>query len=542
LLTGAVGILLLIACVNAGGLILGQDAQRSREFAIRLALGCSVPRLLQQLTIEVLLLFACGGAVGVVLASALVRLFVAFNPLGVLPPGGISIDGTVLTIAAGAVCASALLFGSLPAVRALHRIDADALRSRAATAGRRHVRSRMWFVALELALSVVLLATAALLITSFANIAADPLGFDTQNVFVTDVALPLSRYPDVDAQTRFADRLVAGLRGLPSVRAVAAAASWPFQANGQSPIDVEGRAVGFGQGANAFVFTVGPHYFDALGISLLEGRDFTEADGSHTIGVAVINEAMARRAFQGADPLGRRVRIGSSGRKEPTEAWLTVVGVVSNTRSQRYNHVDWDQAPAVYTALPQRRASDAAARRFETQTLYVYLRAPSMAAAAVAAAVHTLDSELPVGPLRTTAAIVNDLRAQPRLRAVVLGGFALLTLVLALVGVYGVMAQFVELRRREIAIRVALGAANSNVVGIVLRRTLALVIAGITTGAIASMAAGRLLAGMLYGVSAGDPLTLGAVVAMLATVSFAASYIPARAAVRIDPNVILRCE
>ncbi|HYM22512.1 MAG TPA: ABC transporter permease [Vicinamibacterales bacterium] len=542
LLMGAVGVLLLIACVNAGSLVLGRHAQRRRDFAVRLALGCSVPRLLQQLTVEVLLLFACGGAVGVGLAAALVRLFVVSNPLGVLPPGGISIDGRVLAMIAVVVGGVGLLFGSVPALRSLRGIGDEALHARAATAGRGDVRSRMWFVALELALSVVLLVTAGLLISSFAKISAVPLGFDTQNVFVTSVGLPWSRYPTVDEQTRFGNRLVARLRTQPSVRAAAVAASWPFQANGLNPIDVEGRPLQPEQAPHAFIFTVGPSYFDALGIPMLKGREFIEADGVRTPGVAVINEAMARRAFPGADPLGRSVRIRYPGKAEPTEPWLTVVGVASNTRSQRYNHLEWDQEPAVYTALYQRRASDAGTRRFETQTLYIYLRAQSMTAAPITAAVHAVDADLPVGSLRTSGAIVSELRAQPRLRAQVLGGFAVLTLTLALVGVYGVMAQFVELRRHEIGIRVALGAGQSQVVRIVLRRTLALAAAGLAAGAVTSVAVSRLLEGMLFGVSARDPLTLTVVVTILAVVSLVASYVPARVAAAIDPNVILRCE
>jgi putative ABC transport system permease protein len=541
-LMGAVGVLLAIACVNAGSLILGRHVQRTRELAVRLALGCSVSRLLQQLTVEVLLLFGCGGAIGVVIAAVLIQLFVASNPLGMLPPGGISIDRTVLASSAIAVCATALLFGSVPAVRGLRLLDVDALGSRAATPDRSQVRSRMWFVGLEIALSVVLLVGAELVISTFARIVSEPLGFDTQHVFVSDVALPLSRYSTVDAQTRFADELTARFRALPSVRAAAVAASWPFQANGLNPIDVEARPAALERAPHAFIFTVGPSYFGALGIPLLRGREFTDADRPQTAGVAVINDAMARRAFPGADPIGQRVRIRYPGKQDPTEPWLTIVGVASNTRSQRYNRVDWDQEPAVYSAFHQRRDSNPATRRFDAQTVYIYLRAQSVAAASVAAAVHATDADLPVGPLRTSGEIVSDLRAQPRLRAGVLGAFASLTVLLALVGIYGVMAQLVELRRREIGIRIALGAATSHVIRMVVGRTLTLVLGGLAVGVLGAVAAGRLLEGTLYGVSAVDPFIITAVVTTLAVVSFAASYVPARSAARVDPNITLRCD
>jgi putative ABC transport system permease protein len=374
------------------------------------------------------------------------------------------------------------------------------------------------------------------------KIAVQPLGFDTHNVYVTDVALPLARYSNVGEQSRFADALLVQLRTLPSVRAAAVAVSWPFQANGLNPIDVEGRATASGQSPNAFNFTIGPNYFDALGIPVFRGREFTDADGPHGTPVAVINDAMARRAFPGVDPIGRRVRIRYPSKSEPAEPWLTVVGVVSNTRSQRYNHIDWDQEAAVYSAFYQRRDSNPAMHRFDAQTLYVYLQARSLASASVAAAVQAVDPDLPLGPLRTTGQIVSELRAQPRLRASILGGLALLTVLLAVVGVYGVMAQFVHLRRSEIAIRVALGAAKSDVIRLVMHRTLTLVIAGLTLGVVGALAAGRILEGTLYGVSSVDPLTFAAVVATLTFVSLVASYVPARSAAGLDPNVTLRCD
>jgi putative ABC transport system permease protein len=541
-LMAAVAVLLLIAGVNAGGLILGRHVERTREFAIRFALGCNVSRLWQLLTVDVLLLFACGGILGVAIASVLLRLFTASNPLGVLPPGGISVDGTVLATTGAAICATALLFGSVPAVRGLRRLDADVLRSRAATPDRSQLRSRMWFVALEIALSVVLLVSAGLLIATFANIASEPLGFETRGVYVTDVALPAARYATVEAQARFADRLLARLRALPSVRAAAVSASWPFQANGLSPIEVEGRSMPVEQAPHAFTFTVGPRYFDALGIPVLRGREFAATDDPRGVGVAVINDAMARRAFPGADPIGQRVRVRRDDRNQPARPWLTIVGVVSNTRSQRYNHIDWDQEAAVYTAFDQRPDGNPAARRSDTQTVYIYVRAQSVAAASVTAAVHAVDRDLPLGPLRTSDDIVNALRTQPRMRAAVIGGFALLTVVLALVGVYGVMRQFVELRRREIAIRIALGASKGHVVRVMISRALAVVIGGLTVGVLGAIAAGRLLNSMLYGVSAVDPFTFGAVVATLAAVSIVASYLPARWAAGIDPNISLKCD
>jgi predicted permease len=541
LLFGAVAVLLLIACTNAGSLVLGRNSRRATEFAVRLALGCSARRLLQQLTTEVLMLFVCGGLVGIAMAFALVRVFVATNPLGFLPPGGVSLDARVLGATAFLICLTALLFGSIPAIRALRLMDTEVLRTRA-TASHAHLQSRMAFVAVEIACSVVLLVSAGLLISSFAKIVSEPLGFQTSGVYVGDVALPLSRYATVDAQSRFVDHLLLRLRASPSVHAVGASTSWPFQANGLNPIEVEGRQGPQDQAPRAFDFNAGPGYFDALGIPLLRGRGFGETDRPGTPEVAVINDILARQYFPAEDPIGKRIGVGSLNPKEPNGPWLTVVGVVSNTRSVRYNHTDWDMQPAVYTAFLQRRDSKDELHRFDAQTIYIYLQAQRIETAMLSSSVHSIDPDIPVRPLRTTGEIVSGLRAQPRLRASVLGSFALLTLLLALIGVYGVMTQFVEQRRLEIGIRVALGAMAADVVIMVLRQSLLLIVPGLILGVVGAAAATRLLRGVLYEVSAFDPLSFAAVLIALPMVALVASYLPARRATQIDPSITLRSE
>jgi putative ABC transport system permease protein len=240
LLFGAVTVLLVIACTNAGSLIIGRSSQRTAEFAVRIALGCSPSRLLQQLSMEVLLLFAFGGAAGLLVALALVRIFVASDPFGVLPPGGVSVDATVLGVSAGALLATALLFGSLPAFRALRAANITPLRSRAATPERAELRARMVFVAAEFALSVILLVAAGLLVSTFAKIGSEPLGFQTHDVFVAEVSLPYRDYPNVAAQARFADELLRQLLTLAPVRGAGVAFTWPFQVNGLDPIAAKG--------------------------------------------------------------------------------------------------------------------------------------------------------------------------------------------------------------------------------------------------------------------------------------------------------------
>jgi putative ABC transport system permease protein len=542
LLFGAVTVLLMIACVNAGSLIVGRNSQRSAEFGVRIALGCSVSRLLQQLTIEILVVFALGGAVGLIVAAALIKAFVVSNPFGVLPAGGITIDKTVLAGATLAVFATALLFGSLPAFRALRGADSDLLRARAATATRSELRARMMFVAVEFALSVVLLVGAGLLISTFSKINSEPLGFQTHDVYVTDVSLPYRDYPDLAAQSRFLDQLLLKLRSLPSVHDAGIALAWPFEVNGLNPVEMEGRPASKPeQMPQGVAFITDGAYFGALGIPILQGRTFNQQDRANTPRVAVINDEMARQFFAGQNPIGQRIRLRYPAEKAPTEPWVTIVGVAGATRSVRYNQIQWDRYPAMYTCIFQ-QSDKGAASRFDSLTVYVYLQGHSIDLPLISAAVHSVDANLPVDSLRSTSTIVNDLRAQPRLRAVLLAGFGLLTLVLAAVGVYGVMTQLVEQRRREIGIRMALGAIATNIMALVLRRALLLTGAGVVAGIVAAAAVTRMMQGFMYGTSVLDPKTFTAVVLMLGLVALLASYLPARRAARIDPAATLRAE
>ena len=540
LLWAAVAVLLVIACVNAGSLILGRHARRASEFAVRLALGCGRGRLLQQLLIESIALFAGGGALGAALALVLIRVFVARNPIGILPPGGVTLDPFILAAMTAVVGGAAVLFGTLPAMRALRGLDGDLFRTRAVTPTRRQLRSRMSFVTAEIALSLTLLVTAALLISSYGRLLSQPPGFRTSGAYVGGIALPLSKYPTPDAQAQAIDDLLPRLRAIPSVRAAAASTSWPFQANGFNPIEIEGRPDSPGA-AGVFTFAVGPDFFETLGVPLRQGRDFTRFDRAGTTDVAVINEELARLYFGGADPLGRRIRPRGLSQTPRGEPWLTVIGVVSTLRTMRYNRSDWDQAPAIYTSVLQRRDAQGGPR-VDTVPVYLYVQTPHLDAAAMAASVHALDPDLALQTWRSTGDIVDGLRAQPKMRASLVGAFAALTLLLAVVGVYGVLMQFVEQQRREIGIRLALGAGPSRIVGLVLRRTMALVAAGLAAGGVGIAASTRLLRGLLYGVSPFDPVAFLAAIAALALVAFGASYVPARRAASTDPNAMLHCD
>jgi putative ABC transport system permease protein len=545
LLFGAVGVLLIIACVNTGSLILGRNAQRTKEFAVRVALGCGTRRLLQQLTAEVLTVFVFGGVIGLLVAFGLSRLFAAWSPFGVLPPGGLSLDTPVLAMTATVVCVTALMFGSLPALRALSVSEQDTLlaSSPRTTSPREQLRWRSLFVAMEISFSVVLLVGAGLLISTFVKIDSEPMGFQMRDVFVGDVALPNAVYRTNDERTRFCENLLQKLRAIPAIRAAGVASSWPFNVDGLTPMET-GRQQGLSlqQLPQAANFEVSPGYFAALGIPILRGRPFSDHDLPDSIPVAVINEEMARTYFAGEDAIGKRIRVHYIDQRTATEPWLTIVGVVGSTRSVRYNQIEWDMYPAVYTPFFQRR-NKSSGDPAGAQTIFLYVQGVSrLSLSAISSAVHAIDPDLPLGSLRSTGEIVSASRSQPRVRAILLGAFGLLTLLLSAIGVGGVMGQAVEQRRRDIGIRMALGAVASDIQHLVLQHALKMTVCGVVCGLLGAAVVARLLRSYLFGVSALDPVTFMAVSVLLAVVALLAAYLPAHRAAKLDPIETLRCE
>ena len=545
LLLGAVCVLLLIACVNTGSLILGRSAQRGKEFVVRVALGCSRRRLLQQLTVEILTIFVLGGVIGLLFAFGLLRVFSSWSPFGVLPAGGFPLNGTVLAATGTTVLFTALLFGSLPAMRALalNEQDVMSIASPRSRSSKGQLRWRNLLVAMEISLSVVLLVGAGLLLSTFIKIGSEPLGFHTRDVFVSDVMLPPAAYPTTADQIRFCYKLLQRLRESPGVRAAGAASSWPFNVDGLTPLETQTQqALPLAQLPQAATFEVSPGYFHALGIPLLAGRDFNDHDSSTSLRVAVINDQMARQYFAGQAPIGKRLRLRYIDQQVPIEPWLTIVGIVGNTRSIRYNHIEWDSYPDVYTSLFQRSA-DSSPGPFDAQPIFLYVQETSqLSASSVSWVVHELDPDLPLGSMQTTSEIVMKLRSQPRVRATLLGGFGLLTLLLAAIGVSGVMGQMVEQHHKGIGIRMALGAQASDVRRLVLGQALRLTIMGIVVGSASAAVVARLLSGFLFGISPADPITFAAVVVLLFVVALLAAYVPARRAAMLEPLTILRCE
>lgn len=547
LLFAAVAVLLLIACVNVGGLVMGRASERTREFAVRVALGCGAGRLLQQVAIEVLVLFVMGGAAGLAIAEVGLRLFVAANPFGVLPANGIVMDWHVMLAAAATVLLAALVFGSLPAYRATLVARMEGLRAGAtSSASAGHLRARAAFVTAEFALSLLLLVAAGLLVATFLRTNSEHVGYATDHTYVASVAVPNREYSDVGKQTRFGNDLLLRLRTKTGVTAAGIGVSWPFQINGLNPIElVNTQGTPSSQLPQAAWLTGSDGYFDALGVPLLRGRAFAASDTADSPRVAVINQQMASRYFAGQDPIGQRLRIryldddADSGPRNP---WLTVIGVVGDTRSQRYNGLQWDNYPIVYSAFAQRQQP---ARRYPgaSTSLSIYLRGrASLDRALVASAVAELDPNVPVASFQSAGEILSGLIAQPRVRAGLFAAFGGLALLLAAVGIYGLMAQNVEQRRREIGIRMALGAVAENIVRLIVGRALLLASAGMVAGIAAALALSRVLRGVVYGVSTVNVGIYAAGVVALIAVAALASYLPARRASKLDPAVILRSE
>jgi predicted permease len=380
------------------------------------------------------------------------------------------------------------------------------------------------------------------LIRTFFRITSETLGFQTHDVVVVPVTLPYRSYGNVNAEVRFSESALERLRLLPSVRAAGVGQAWPFQVNGLTHIEIEGdRHDSPEQMPETAEFIVGPGYFDALGVPLLRGREIDARDRQSSPPVTVINDEMARSMFPGVDPIGSYIRVRSTEKNAPIEPWVEVVGVVGTTSSVRYNHIDWNHYPAMYISDYQQKDQNAS-QPFASRTLYFYLQGRSMGASSIAASIHTVDPSLAVGDVRTTENVVTELRAQPRLRAELTGTFALLTIVLAATGIYGLMAQMVEQRRREIGIRMALGAIGANIIALVLRRAVLLTSLGLIAGMVGTMLLSRFVKSLLYGTSALDPTVFIGAVVVLACVSLLASYIPTVRALRIDPSKTLRSE
>jgi putative ABC transport system permease protein len=537
-LLGAVGFVLLIACANVANLLLARAAVRQKEISIRVALGASRLRLVRQFLTESVLLAVLGGVVGLLLSLWGVSLLKAFIPENISQVEAITIDARVLGFTLLVSLLTGLVFGLAPATQASSLNLNETLKEggRDSAAGSRGNRIRNLLVVTEVAVSLILLIGAGLLINSFLRLRNVNPGFRADHLLTMQVELPQLKYPEHARRTNFYNELLSRIETLPGVKSAAVTTNLPLYAQGNSiGVSIEGRpdpAPGQGKRPSVTTRVVSPHYFETMGISLLQGRGFSVQDKVDSPAVALVSETMARRFWPDQDPTGRRLTPGSPTSTDPND-WITVIGVVKDVR----------QFELVSEARPQMYLSYVQAGFFAPNDLVVRTDLdPLSLASAVRRAVWEVDKDQPVSKIRTMEEIVSESVARQRFSMMLLGVFAALALALAAVGIYGVMSYSVAQRTREFGIRMALGAQRSDVLKLAVGQGLKLVLVGIAIGLGAAFLLTRVMSSLLFGVSATDPLTFITISLVLVGVAVLASFIPALRATKIDPMVALRYE
>jgi putative ABC transport system permease protein len=537
-LFGAVGFVLLIACVNIANLLLGRSVSRQREIAIRMALGASRGRLVRQLLTESVLLAFIGGLVGLIVALWGVEVLSTIKPavqargsyLSVLDFSKANIDGQVLAFNIMLSIVTGLIFGLFPALQASRPDVSEALKEGMTGFSKRYrtfrrLSARNLLVVTEIALTLVLLIGAGLMIRSFARLQALQIGFSPDHVMTMRVDLP--KYKP-QAEVAFDEQLLARVSALPGVEAATVASATPLSSNSAGTImRIKGEPEGDMKGVG--LQSVGPDYFKTLRVPLLQGRTFTEQDRAGAKRVAIINETAARNFWPDENPIGKEIWVGVGWEQNE---YGEIIGIVGDIK---YGKVEDSFKPQVY--LPYLQPTEPAS--------FVLVRTanePAQIVSAVRREILALDKSVPIFDIRTMEDRSADATSRTRFSAMLLGIFSGLALALAAVGIYGVMAYSVSGRTREIGVRMSLGAQPRNVLGLVMRDGIVVTITGVALGLIGALAATRVLGSQLYGVETTDAATFTVVSLLLAGVALGASYIPARRAMKVDPMVALRYE
>jgi len=504
-------------------------------FALRLALGANRARLTKQFLVESVLLALIGGAVGLFLASAGLNILRSFIPDVISQAQNIGIDSRVLLFTGVVALVTGLVFGLAPATQASHSNLNETLKEggRDSGASVRGNRLRSLLVIGEVAVSFILLVGAGLLINSFMHLRNLNPGFRTDHLLTMKIPLSETKYPDKERRAVFYDELIRRVQTLPGVESVAAGSNLPLTYSGDStPIGIEGRPdPPPDQMPDVILRVVSPGYFTAMGIPLVQGRDFTQQDKSDAAApVAIITEKTARHFWAGENPLGKRFKPGGLNAKGP---WREIIGVVKDVRQN-----DFVAEPKMQMYLPYTQVNFFAPNALVARTKLD----PLAVASAVRNQISEIDKDQPVSDIRTMDDIVSEAVARQRFSMLLLGVFAALALVLATVGIYGVMSYSVAQRTREIGIRIALGAQRADVLKMTVRQGLKLVAIGLGIGLVAAFVLTRLMASLLFGISATDPLTFATISFVLLAVAALASYVPALRATRVDPMIALRAQ
>jgi putative ABC transport system permease protein len=555
ILVGAVGFVLLIACANVANLLLARAAGRQREIAIRTAIGASRGHLIRQLLTESALLSIVGAVLGLLIGTWSVPLLLAVSP-GNLPrindrdhvTSAITmLDWHVLAFTFGIALLTGVLFGLLPALR-ISKLDVNSALKEASGrsgTGLRHNRVRSILVSAEMALAVILVVGAALMIRTFVAMRSVQPGFDTHNLITMQTSLSGGRY-DTSAKTaRMTRQVLDRIEGLPGVRAAASTVAIPAAGDGQIdlPFNIEGVPPAKGDlynGDEQWRFNT-PHYFSALRVPLLRGRFFDQRDTENSARVVIINEAFARKYWPKGDPIGQRITIAKGLGADFEEPTREITGIVGNIRETGLNAAD---QPVMY--VPESQITDALNRLANSLIPLSWIiqtaTDPASMTAAIQHEIQSADSQLAPSRIRTLDQVIAESSARQNFNVLLLAIFAGLALLLAAIGIYGLMSYTVEQRTQELGIRMALGASRGDMVKLVVRQGMLLTGIGLAIGLASAFGLSRLLANMLFGVKTTDPVTYAAVAVILVSVALLASYIPARRATKIDPMIALRYE
>jgi predicted permease len=539
ILMGAVSFVLLIACANVTNLLLSRALARQREMAIRSALGAGRGQITSQLLTESLLLGLVGGTLGVILAVFSVRLIHMLGTSSVPRLQDISVNGEVLLFTLLVSVLSGIVFGLAPALRA-SRLDlrgalTDASHGSSGSGavwGRGNSMRRLLVIS-ELALSVVLLIGAGLLIRSFAGLQNVAPGFNPKNVLTLELMMRGRKYNDASSVKQAYRKIFERLEQMPGVTAAGGTSSLPMsQMYAWGPINIEGRVPQPGENfINADQRVAGGHYFEAMQLPLRSGRLFSEFDTEKTQPVALVDEYTAKQLWPDGDSLGKRFRFGGID-ANPNDPWITIVGVVGNVKQYTLDEAARISVYLPMTQNPSRQFNIVARGQSD----------PASLTAAVTKAIREVDADLPLYHLRSMTERVDESLARRRFSMLLLTIFAGFALVLATVGIYGVLAFLVRQSTRDIGIRMSLGATQSGILRLIVGRGLAIAVSGVGIGLVGALLLTRFLESILFNVRATDPLTFGGIAVLLICVALAASYVPARRAARIDPMVTLRNE
>jgi putative ABC transport system permease protein len=526
LLFAAVGLVLLIACANAANLLLMRATVRGREMAIRAAIGAHSLRLIRQSLTESLLVAGLGGAAGLVLAWLGVKALIALGHDNLPRLQEIHIDARVLLFTLTLSLLTGLIFGLAPALQASKPDLRQMLKEGGAATSNGRQRLRNLLVVGEVAIAMTLLTAAGLMLNSFLRLQRVNPVVNADKLVSVQINLPETRYPEATQAAAFFQELIRRVESLPGVDSAGLSTALPLSGvASHDPFSIEGRSLDFNNAPVAGRQYVTPNFFRSLRIPIIAGRDFTERDTANAS--AIINESMARRYFSNENPIGKRLCLGLW---RPGDPWLTIVGIVKDIP---HRGLESKSEPDWYLSYLSQPCRDG----------YLLARSagnPASLAVAIRNQIAAIDKDQPVTAIRTMSDVIATTTAPRRFNTILLALFAAVALSLAATGIYSVMSYSVTQRVQEIGIRMALGAQSGDVIRLVLKQGLALTLAGIATGAVGAVAAGRALSGLLYGVTATDPATFAAISLFLMIVALLACYLPARKAGRLDPIVVLR--